>query len=490
MSLIAPDPSLLPKPMLIIGNRRVEKTLGGEVEHVYAATGAVTSRVAIASAVEMEMAIESARAAFPAWRALSPDHRRSLLLRLSDLITAHSEELAALQTIESGVPCQFANDLPSLAADYFAYYAGWADKLNGELISTWPAKGFDFARGEPYGVVAVILPWNATLSSIGQTLGPALASGNTIVLKPSELAPFVALRIGELILKAGIPPGVVNVVPSAESGADALVRNAGIDKIHFTGSTGTGQKVLGAALHNLTPVTLELGGKSALLIFADADITAAVRHAIGGLVALSGQGCTNSTRVLVEESIYERVIRLVSGFSRRLKVGDPCDPTTQMGPLISARALSRVLTAIDTAISSKAGKLVSGGERVGGALSDGYFVSPTIFSDVDAQSDLAQKEIFGPVITFQQFANEEDAIRLANGTRYGLAAYLYTADTSRALRMSEGLQAGNIWINGQEGLCPSMPFGGVKQSGYGRLGGRDGIREFMRTKNVWLSIQA
>lgn len=488
MSVAEPDLGVLPQRALLIGEQRIDDSSGGEFQHIYAATGKPTTCVTLAGAREMVIAVQSARDAQSIWCKMPARQRRELMWRLSELISEHSDELSVLQTIESSVPRRFATEFPGLAADFIAYNAGWTDKIGGDVIQTWPMPAIDYACEEPYGVVAVIIPWNASLVSIGQLLGPILAAGNAIVLKPSELAAFVALRVGELVLESGFPPGLVNVVPGDPQGAMELVRQTGVDKIHFTGSPSTARKILTAASDNLTPTTFELGGKSALLIFADADIGAAVQQALAGLVALSGQGCTNSTRVLVESSIYEQCLRLVSGFTRRLRVGDPFDDGTDMGPVVSVDALNRILALVNRAVHSKPSRLICGGSRLGDALANGYFVAPTIFADLDLHSEIIQEEIFGPVISIERFSTECEAIARANATRYGLASYVYSNDVSRAHRVSQRLAVGNVWINGLGGLSPSMPFGGVKHSGYGRVGGRAGLREFTRPKNVWLGL--
>jgi aldehyde dehydrogenase (NAD+) len=374
-----------------------------------------------------------------------------------------------------------------VAADFLRYNAGWADKLGGDVISTWPVRALDYSLDEPYGVVGLIIPWNGPLASMGQMLGPILAAGNTVVVKPSELAPFTALRIGELCLAAGLPPGVVNVVPGGAEAGEALVRHPGIDKIHFTGSGSTAQRILAGALTNLTPVGLELGGKSAHIIFAGGDLRMAARQALTGAVALAGQGCANGTRVLVEASVYDEVLRIALGRLKHVVVGDPMQQRTIMGPVVSADACERVLGVIARARDENHGRLVAGGERLGGELDGGYFIAPTVFADVDNGSDLEQMEIFGPVLSFMRFSSESDAIRLANDTSYGLAAYVTTNDLRQAHRVSRALAVGSVWVNGFTGLSPATPFGGVKRSGYGRIGGLAGVREFLRPKNVWMA---
>jgi aldehyde dehydrogenase (NAD+) len=485
--LVRPPLDLLPHARLVIGEARNGFTAGGYHRHVYAGDGSPTAPVPLGGANEIDEAVRCARLALPAWRGMRADRRRDVMLGLSGRILADAERLAMLQTIENSTPQQVAALLPQAAADYFTYNAGWIDKIGGTVIPSWSAPGFDYSLEEPYGVVGIIIPWNSPLVSFGQLLGPALAAGNTVVVKPSELAPFTSLRLAELVLKAGFPPGAVNVIPGGAAAGEALVCHPGVDKIHFTGSCATGRKVLAGALHNLTPVGLELGGKSALLVFSDADLGAAAHHVAASAAVLSGQGCTNGTRVLVEATIYDRFAALVKGFMRRIRPGDPFDRATGMGPVITEEACLRILGIAERARRGGEGQLLAGGTRLGGDLSSGFFIGPTLFGDVDPASPLAQEEIFGPVISMMRFESERQAIDLANGTRYGLAAYVYSGDADRARVVAGELEAGSVWINGWGASSPSMPFGGAKQSGYGRVGGRDGIREFTRPKNIWMA---
>ncbi|MET9263806.1 aldehyde dehydrogenase family protein [Amycolatopsis sp. NPDC004079] len=488
MPITEPPLDVLPGPAALIGGERLHSTGGGSYQHVYAATGRPTVEVRLSGADEIDAAVRAARRALPRWRAMPANERRAALFRLAQLVTGHAETLSALQTLETSVPQRFAASFPVAAADFFGYYAGWTDKLAGDLIETWPSRALDYTLPEPYGVVAVIVPWNGAMVSLAQIAGAAIAAGNTVVLKPPERAPFTALRIGELCLEAGLPPGVVNVVPAGPEGGDALVRHPMVDKIHFTGSGATAKKVLAAALDNLTPVGLELGGKSAHLVFADANLGMAARQALAGLVINSGQGCANGTRVLVEAAVYEEVLRLASGRLRHIPMGDPFAAGTSMGPVVDEAACLRILSTIDAAGRAGHGRLVSGGGRLDGELAGGYFVEPTVFADVDNESPLAQCEIFGPVLSFLPFETEREAIELANASPYGLAGYVHTGDVRRAHRVSQALHAGNVWVNGFAGIPPSMPFGGTKQSGHGRVGGAAGIREFTRPKNVWTAL--
>lgn len=478
---------VLPATSLLIGDQRVSDSSGGEIEHVYAATGKVTRRVTLGGAAEIDAAVAAARAAFPGWRKTPLSARRTAMLKLAELLVSSAAELAALGTLDNGTPTVLTAGAAPLAADLFTYNAGWSDKIGGEVVAAYASPSFDYTLDEPYGVVGVIIPWNGPLISCGMILGPAIAAGNCVVLKPPEIAPYSALRLGELFLEAGFPPGVVNVVPAGPAGGEALVRHRDVDKVHFTGSGATAQKVLASALRTLKPVGLELGGKSANIIFEDADLAAAARGALTAIFQLSGQGCINGTRVLVQRSVHAQVVGLISQIVAQAPIGDPQDPNVFIGPVISAAACERIMGVIDTARQSGA-QLVAGGERMSGDFADGYFIQPTVFDNVDPGSSLAQQEVFGPVLAILPFGDEEEAVRIANDTDFGLAAYVQTKDLKRAHRVSADLIAGNVWVNGFTGIPGAAPFGGTKQSGYGRLGGIWGIREFTRAKNVWISL--
>ncbi|OBH35351.1 aldehyde dehydrogenase [Mycobacterium sp. E342] len=486
MPITAPPLEKLPKPALLIGDQRIEDSSGGVFDHVYGATGKTTANVTLAGAREIDLAVQAAQSALPAWRATSPDQRRELLLRAAQVFRENADELIAISQIDNSMPVFAAAGGPSNAADAFSYYAGWADKVVGDVIPTWPTPSLDYATLNPYGVVGIIIPWNGPIYAVGMTVAPALAAGNCVLLKPPELAPYAAIRIGELFLEAGFPPGVLNVVTAGPEGGQAMVAHPGIDKIHFTGSGATAKHILDTAKDVLKPVGLELGGKSANIIFADADLNNAAMQAILGMQG-SGQGCINGTRVLVERPVYEEVLALVQGVLGTLEVGDPLVASTFFGPVINASAAERIMRVIDTARSSGA-RVVAGGERLGGDLSDGYFIAPTVFADVDNSSPLAREEIFGPVVAVIPFDTEEEAVRIANDSPFGLAAYVQTSNLKRAHAVAQQLDVGLIWINGFLGIPTSVPFGGVKQSGWGRLGGFDGIREFTQPKNVFVNL--
>jgi acyl-CoA reductase-like NAD-dependent aldehyde dehydrogenase len=479
---------VFPRPGLLIGDRLDTDTTGGEYEHEYPATGKPTITVPLAGAAEIDAAVHAARAAAPEWQSWTVDRRRDVMLRFAALIKNHEAEICELSVYENGTPIRMTQTFVPTVADAFTYNAGWADKVTGDVITTYPVPGLDYTLVEPYGVVGIIIPWNGPVPTVGMTAAPALAAGNTVVLKPSRAAPFSPLRVGQLLLEAGFPPGVVNIVPGGPEAGDALARHPGVDKLHFMGSSAVAKDVLAAALTNLTPASLELGGKSANIVFADADLDAAAELAVDAIAMLAGQACLIGTRVLVEQSVYDDVVERCKTRFEQVVVGDPADPATEMGPLISQGACERVLGFVDGAQANGGGRLVTGGYRLGGDLADGYFLAPTIFADTGSSSDLAQREIFGPVITMQPFETEAEALAIANDHRYGLAAYIQTNDLKRAHRLAAALEAGSVWINGFPGVPRSIPFGGVKHSGYGRLGGAAGIQEFSRPKNVWAAL--
>ncbi|MGV0815782.1 aldehyde dehydrogenase family protein [Mycolicibacterium boenickei] len=458
-------------------------------EHIYPATGKPNGTVTLAGAAEIDHAVQAAAQAQREWIALTVDRRRDLLIDLADVVHEHLDELAKLNVTDYGVPISFAGNA-ILLERFLRHFAGYADKPHG--LSTPVNGSFDInlVEREPYGVVAVITPWNGALVVAGSCVAPALAAGNAVILKPSELAPFAALRFGELCVEAGLPAGLVTVVPADAEGGDALVRHPGIGKIAFTGGGATARKVLHSAATNLTPVVTELGGKSANLIFADADLDlAATLSAHQGPLMQSGQSCACASRVLVHDAVYDEFLQKFLGVVGAASIGDPMDPATTFGPVINQSAVDRILTAVDAAVSSGAGELLVGGKRIGGELTDGYYIEPTVFGGVDNSSDLAQLETFGPVVSVMRFRDEDEAVRIANDTPYGLNAFVQTTDLNRAHRVARRLESGSVWINQRSDISPQGPYGGYKQSGSGRTGGVEGLHEFQQVKNIRIAVR-
>jgi aldehyde dehydrogenase (NAD+) len=467
----------------LIGSQWVQSSEAGVHSHVYAATGRVQAEVGLGGAGDIDRAVDAARRAQPNWAALAPGKRASILFSLADLLDKQRHEAAELAALDTGAPVSVMNP-GRYTASWVRYYAGWADKLYGD---SWNERRHRVdVRLEPYGVIAVFPPWNGSMMGMGQKCAPALAAGNTLVVKPPEIAPFGMLRFAELALEAGVPEGVINVVVGDAAAGHALVGHPDVGKISFTGGLATARALMATAARNLTPLALELGGKSPNLIFADADLeTAADMAALGGTALLSGQGCALPTRTYVHEDVYEDVVQRILARLATLQVGDPLDPATFVGPVVTRGAMERILSVIELARSQGA-NLLAGGGRLGGELADGWFVAPTVFGDVDHDSDLARNEVFGPVQAVLKFKTEEEALKMANDSHYGLAAYLHTTDAARIERLVSGLEAGTVIVNGMGGISPTTPFGGYKRSGFGREGGRAGIEEMVRTKAVVL----
>lgn len=484
-SEVSGNSDAFPSGALLIGDTRPDGA--GRMDHTNAATGRVQASFALAGPDEVDAAVRTARGAAAAWAAWDPVERRNVMNRLADLLDEARPELTLLTALETGTPVGTGSG-GRRAAEYLRYYTGWIDKITGDTVPVPGQQGLDYTVMEPVGVVAVLIPWNGPLTSIGQKVGPALAAGNTVVLKPSEVAPFAALRFGELCLEAGVPSGVINVVPGDAVAGRALVSNPGVDTVSFTGSPATGRAVMAAASATLTPVVLELGGKSALVAFADADVDTVVATAVRvGIVLGAGQGCVLPTRLMAEAPIYDEVLDKVVAFADGIALGDPLDPDTVMGPVVSAEHRDRIVKVIERAGAENAGRLVLGGGRPGGDLADGAYVEPTVFGDVDPDSHLAQNEVFGPVQSVLRFEGEDEALRMANGTRYGLGGFVFTNDLGRAHRVAAGFEAGYVGVNAFPNLPPTAPFGGVKESGFGREGGRAGLDAFLRIKNVFVS---
>jgi len=478
----------LPDNSAVIGTP-LRLTSGLVHDHVNPATGRKQAEVPYAGAAEVDRAVAAARKGFEVWRRTRPSVRGERLHRLIQLIDAHKEEFATLSALENGIPYfQFEVQWNLIIKSWLTYYAGYADKIEGSVTASFPAEHFEYVVPEPFGVIACIIPWNAPMISLSMKVAPALAAGCAVIIKPPEFTPFTAVRFAELALEAGIPEGVVNAIPGGPEAGEALVRHKGVDKVSFTGGTVAAKKVLAACAEGLKPSLYELGGKSANIVFADADLDKAVMHAAMFPFSNSGQGCQLPTRLLVQDSIYDDFVDGVVGAVKTIKVGDTLAADTYMGPVVSQAALTRILAAIDQGKTGNAGRLATGGERAGGGLAEGFFIEPTVFCDVDPMSQLAQNEIFGPVLSIFRFTDEQDAVRLANATEWGLAGYIWTQHLGRAHRVASALSCGNVMINGSPNAQPQTPFGGVGLSGFGREGGRWGLEEFIRTKGIGVVV--
>ncbi len=470
---------------MLIHGERVPALAGGSFETLNPATEELIATVAEATAEDVDAAVRSARAAFEGpWGHMRAADRGQALLSLAALIRQNQDELIELESLDSGKPVSSIRrqDLPAVL-DTLSYYAGWADKINGQVIPARP-DALTYTVREPLGVVGAIIPWNFPLMIGMWKLAPALACGCTVVLKPAELTPLTALRIAELAMEAGFPPGVLNVVPGfGKTAGAALVDHPDVDKVTFTGSPAVGRQILRGAAGNLKRVTLELGGKSANIIFPDAELGSAVKAAAAGIFFNSGQVCSAGSRILVHETIYDEVVARLVERARAIRLGDPRESATSMGPLVSATQMKRVLDYIEVGRREGA-RLAYGGTRYG---SSGYFVKPTVFADVEHGMRISQEEIFGPVASVIRFKDDEEALSLANGTNYSLAAGVWSADSARVHRFARRLKAGTVWVNTFGPTDVRLPWGGARDSGLGREHGEMAIENFTETKVVWIN---
>jgi phenylacetaldehyde dehydrogenase len=491
-TLVARSPKVtefLSKPRkLLIGGKWVEAKSGKTFKTLDPATGEVLAHVCEADAADIDEAVKAARAAFNGpWSKLTPSQRSRLLWKLADLLEQHTEEFAQLESLDNGKPLAVARiaDVP-LAVDNFRYMGGWCSKIEGNTIPLSAGNNFlAYTLREPVGVVAQIIPWNFPLLMAVWKLGPALAAGCTVVLKPAEQTPLTALRLGELFAEAGFPDGVVNIVPGfGETAGAALAAHPDVDKVAFTGSTEVGKLIVKAATGNLKKVTLELGGKSPNIVMGDADVEVAIAGAAHAIFFNHGQCCVAGSRLFVHEKLFDQVVEGVAAKAKKIRLGHGMDSGTQMGPLVSDEQLARVTDFLNSGVSEGA-RAAAGGARHG---AQGYFVQPTVLVDVQPHMKVVREEIFGPVVTAHPFKTLDDVHIAANDTIYGLGAGIWTRDLSIAHRLAAKVKAGTVWVNCYNVFDAAMPFGGYKQSGWGREMGHNAIDLYTETKSVCIKL--
>jgi aldehyde dehydrogenase (NAD+) len=472
---------------LFIGGTWRPPVSGETYPTINPATEEESARVARGDERDIDLAVHAARKAFEGgpWPRMSAAERGRIVWRLGELIQANLDEMARLESLCTGKTLFDSGkvELP-FAAEVFRYYAGWATKVHGETLALREG-AFTFTLREPVGVVGAIVPWNFPFLLAAWKIAPALAAGNTVVLKPASLTPLTALRFAALCQEAGLPEGVFNVVtgPGARAGM-ALVRHPGVDKIAFTGSTEVGRQIMREAAGTLKRLSLELGGKSPNIVFADADLEAAVKGAMTGIFYNKGEVCAAGSRLFLEETVHDEFVARLTERVKGLKVGDPMDKATRMGPVVSRQQMETVLSYIEAG-KQEGARLVAGGGRAGGK---GYFVEPTVFDQVTNRMKIAREEIFGPVLAVIPFKNVEDALGEGNATGYGLAAAVWTRDVAKALRAARALRAGTVWVNAYNLYDAALPFGGFKESGFGRELGSAGIDLYTEVKSVWVDL--
>jgi len=489
MARLEPIPAASIQTRLLIGGQWVDAAAGGEIEVINPYDGAVITRIAEAREADVDLAVQAAKAAAPAWRRLAAHERGRLLLKLADRIEADADHLARLESMDTGHPVRDCRnlDVPRTVL-CFRYFGGMADKLEGSIIPV-DAGFLNYVDREPIGVVGQIVPWNFPLMFTSWKLGPALAAGNTVVLKPSELTPLSTLRVGELIKEVGFPDGVVNLVPGyGHTAGQRIAEHPQIGKVSFTGSTATGRRIVEASAGNLKKLQLELGGKGPNIVFEDADLDAAVAGSAFAIFHNQGQACIAGSRLLLHEAIADRFLERFIALARSIRLGDPLDPETEMGPLTSKIHHQRVLGYLQLA-NSDGGQVLTGGGVPAASPANGYFVEPTVVR-APMTHRICREEVFGPVVAASTFKDDAQALKMANDTAYGLGSGLWTRDLQRAHKFAREIEAGMVWINCYKRAHPGSPFGGVGESGYGREMGFEAMREYTQPKSVWVNVDA
>jgi len=483
-------PGLDIETRLFIGGDFVDSVEGARIPVTNPHDNSILAEVSEARPADIDRAVEAARKAFPAWSRMGAAERGRLLAKLADAIEADSENLARLETLDTGHPIRDTRglDAPRTVAT-FRYFAGLADKIDGRIAQVEPGF-FNYITREPVGVVGQIVPWNFPLMFTSWKLGPALAAGNTVVMKPAELTPLTTLRVAQLIAKVGIPPGVVNIVPGYGNVAGQyLAEHAGVDKIAFTGSTLTGRKIVQASAGNLKRVQLELGGKGANIVFEDAMLEAAVNGSAFGIFHNQGQACIAGSRLLLHEKIADQFLERFVALAKSIRIGKPLDQTTEMGPLTSTGHRERVLRYIDVAKEQGSSVLTGGKLPVDSALQAGCYIEPTVVT-ANPGDRICQEEVFGPFVSITRFKDEAEVIGIANSTEYGLGGGLWTRDLQRGHRVANAIRSGMVWVNTYKRVSPTSPFGGVGMSGYGRDLGPESMHEYTYAKSVMMNIDA
>ncbi|MCA0327355.1 MAG: aldehyde dehydrogenase family protein [Proteobacteria bacterium] len=446
--------------------------------------------VAMAGHADIDRAVAAARRAFPRWSRMAAAERGRILLKVADLIEAHAEELARLESLDTGHPLRDSRrlDVPRTAA-CFRYFGGMADKFQGDTIPV-EAGFLNYTLHEPVGIVGQVVPWNFPLMFTGWKMAPALAAGNCIVMKPAEITPLTSLRIAELMSIAGVPDGVVNIVPGLGAVAGQYIaEHPEIAKVSFTGSTATGRRIVNASAGNLKKVHLELGGKGPNIVFDDANLQAAVNGSAWAIFHNQGQACIAGSRLMLHERIADEFLDKFLPLARSIRLGNPLDEATEMGPLTSSQHRDRVLDYVGIA-QAEGGQLLAGGQSPGGELAAGCYVEPTVVQAASFKDRVAQEEVFGPFVTVLTFKSDEEALQIANSTDYGLGSGLWTGGLQRAHKFARDLSAGMVWINSYKRVNPGSPFGGVGRSGYGREMGFEAMREYTNVKSVWVNVDA
>jgi acyl-CoA reductase-like NAD-dependent aldehyde dehydrogenase len=481
-------PDVLAPGRLFIGGEWQDAASGKTFEVIDPARAEVVTEVAEADAADIDRAVRAAREAFEGdWRKMAPRQRGRLMWKLAERLEERKDEIALVETLNNGKPLFESGIDVAMAIQTYEYYAGWATKIEGETIPVSVPFQFNYTLREPIGVVGAIVPWNFPLNLASWKVAPALAAGCTVILKPASETPLTALLLADAAAEVGFPPGVLNVVPGhGRTAGEALVAHPDVDKIAFTGSTAVGQHIARVAVDSVKRVSLELGGKSPNIVFADADLPAAAKGALNGIFYGKGEVCAAGSRLLVEESVHEQLVGMVAEGADAMKVGDPLEKGTRIGAVVSEQQMETVLSYIEKGVEEGA-RVVAGGGRAD--IEPGYFVKPTVFDGVTSDMTIAREEIFGPVLATLTFDGVEEAIERANDSMYGLAAAVWTSDVKKAHYVASRLKAGTVWINTYNLYDPASPFGGYKESGYGRDLGQHALEQYTQVKSVWVNLR-